>query len=60
MQVIALFLRSKLKEVDANNKISGEIVSEEHNGQSHYTVLETLRLISEPLFDTPLILGETF
>ncbi|KAJ9146055.1 hypothetical protein P3X46_028370 [Hevea brasiliensis] len=29
-QVIALFLRSKLKDIDANNKNSGEIVSEEH------------------------------
>ncbi|XP_021596339.1 tRNA pseudouridine(38/39) synthase isoform X2 [Manihot esculenta] len=35
-QVIALFLRSKLKDVDANNKISGEIVSEEHNGEIDY------------------------
>lgn len=33
MQVIALFLRSNLKETDANSKISGELIPETQIGQ---------------------------
>ncbi|WCJ44019.1 hypothetical protein M5689_024715 [Euphorbia peplus] len=35
-QVIALFLRSKLKDIDSRNLNSGEIISEEHNGEIDY------------------------
>lgn len=42
-QVIALFLRSKFKDIDPNKKNSGKLVPEEQKGQPGYPVLETLR-----------------
>lgn len=42
MQVIALYLRSKRKDIDAHNKHSGEAVPEEQDGQPGLLFLDGL------------------
>ncbi|XP_022768000.1 tRNA pseudouridine(38/39) synthase isoform X2 [Durio zibethinus] len=51
-QVIALFLRSNLKETDANNKISGELIPDTRTGEIDY-----VRVLNRVLPNDIRILG---